>query len=335
MMKGERKMKKRTDVLRSGLIAAPLFLMAVLFAGGIASASAADVWPIKQVELINPFGAGGAADIQARKLAEIISRDLGQPMVVRNVTGAGGAIAYNEVHRSKPDGQTLIWYSGAINTLAARKQVPYDYKAFEPIVGVGIETVSIAVSKNAPWKDLKELIAYAKANPGKVTMGNSGMGSVTHMVPLALASKAGMKITHVPFGQGLAMAALMGGKIDSSSQHPAEVFNQVKAGEVRILAISSEKRISLWPDVPTMKESGVDLEFDQWRGIAAPKGTPQAVTDKLSPLVKKAVESKEWIDFASSLGSTPRYLAPAAFAKFVAAVDKETREIMGGAGLLK
>ncbi len=328
-------MKKKIKIFRSGLVAASLFFMAVLFAWGTGSASAADLWPIKQVELINPFGAGGAADIQARKLAELISRDLGQPMVVRNVTGAGGAIAYNEVNRSKKDGHTLVWYSGAINTLAARKQVPYDYKAFEPIAGVGIETVSIAVSKNAPWKNLKEFIAYGKANPGKVTMGNSGMGSVTHMVPLALASKAGLKITHVPFGQGLAMAALMGGKIDSSSQHPAEVFNQVKAGEVRILAISSENRISLWPDVPTMKESGVDLEFDQWRGIAAPKGTPQAVVDKLSPLVKKAVESKEWIDFASSLGSTPRYLAPAAFAKFVAAVDKETREIMEDAGLLK
>ena len=130
-------------------------------------------------------------------------------------------------------------------------------------------------------------------------MGNSGMGSVTHMVPVAMAAKAGIKIIHVPFGTGLAMAALMGGKIDSSSQHPAEVFNQVKAGEVRILAVSSEKRINIWPDVPTMKEAGVDLEFDQWRGIAAPKGTPQAVVDKLSPIVKKAVESKEWIDFAS------------------------------------
>ena len=328
-------MTKRTDIFRSGLMAVPLFLMAILFVCGTGSASAADVWPVKQVELINPFGAGGAADIQARKLAEIISRDLGQPMVVRNVTGAGGAIAYNEVNRSKKDGYTLIWYSGAINTLAARKQVPYDYNAFEPIAGVGIETVSIAVSKNAPWKDFKEFIAYGKANPGKVTMGNSGMGSVTHMVPLALAAKAGLKITHVPFGQGLAMAALMGDKINSSSQHPAEVFNQVKAGEVRILAISSEKRIALWPDVPTMKESGVDLEFDQWRGIAAPKGTPQAVVDKLNPLIKKAIESKEWIDFASSLGSTPRYLAPADFAKFVATVDKETREIMEGAGLLK
>ncbi len=327
-------MKKKMKIFRNSLILAVLFLV-TLPAGGMGAASAADVWPAKQVELINPFAAGAAADIQARKLVEIISRDLGQPMVVRNVLGAGGAIAYNEVHRAKTDGYTLIWYSGAINTLAARKQIPYDFNAFEPIAGVGIETVSIAVSKNAPWKDLREFLANAKKNPGKVTIGNSGMGSVTHMVPVAMAAKAGLKLVHVPFGTGLAMAALMGGKIDSSSQHPAEVFNQVKAGEVRILAVSSEKRINIWPDVPTMKESGVALEFDQWRGIAAPKGTPQAVVVKLSPLVKKAVESKEWVEFASSLGSTPRYLAPAAFAKFVAGVDKETREIMQEAGLLK
>ncbi len=328
-------MKKKTNIVGSTPLLASLFLIVVLSMSGLGPAFAADAWPLKQVELINPFAAGAAADIQARKLAEIISRDLGQPMVVRNVLGAGGAIAYNEVNRSKPDGHMLIWYSGAINTLAARKQIAFDYNAFEPIAGVGIETVSIAVAKNAPWKDFKEFVAYCKANPGKVTMGNSGMGSVTHMVPVAMAAKAGIKIIHVPFGTGLAMAALMGGKIDSSSQHPAEVFNQVKAGEVRILAVSSEKRINIWPDVPTMKESGVDLEFDQWRGIAAPKGTPQAVVDKLSPLVKKAVESKEWIEFRFRLGSTPRYLPPAVFAKFVAAVDKETREIMEGAGLLK
>jgi tripartite-type tricarboxylate transporter receptor subunit TctC len=328
-------MKQRYHTYKSSTLLASLFLATALFFGGIGPALAADPWPVKQVELINPFAAGAAADIQARKLVEIISRDLGQPMVVRNVLGAGGAIAYNEVNRAKPDGYTLIWYSGAINTLAARKQIPFDYKAFESIAGVGIETVSIAVNKAAPWKDMKEFVAHSKANPGKVTMGNSGMGSVTHMVPLAMAAKAGIRIIHVPFGTGLAMAALMGGKIDSSSQHPAEVFNQVKAGEVRILAVSSEKRINIWPDVPTLREAGIDLEFDQWRGIAAPKGTPQAVVDKLSPLVKKAVESKEWIEFASSLGSTPRYLSPAAFARFVAEVDKETREIMQDSGLLK
>jgi tripartite-type tricarboxylate transporter receptor subunit TctC len=327
-------MKRMNAMFESSRILTILLLIAALSIGGIGTTSAQD-WPVKQVELINPFAAGAAADIQARKLTEIISRDLGQPMVVRNVLGAGGAIAYNEVHRAKPDGYTLIWYSGAINTLAARKQIPYDYTAFEPIAGVGVETVSIAVAKNAPWKDFKEFIAHAKKNPGKITIGNSGMGSVTHMVPLAMAAKAGIKVIHVPFGTGLAMAALMGGKIDSSSQHPAEVFNQVKAGEVRILAVSSEKRIALWPDVPTMKESGVDLEFDQWRGIAAPKGTPKAVVDKLSPLVKKAVESKEWIDFTATVGSSPRYLAPAPFGKFVAEVDKETREIMESSGLLK
>jgi putative tricarboxylic transport membrane protein len=328
-MKRTRGMTGKTSILIS------LFLTAALLASGSVPANAADAWPVKPVELINPFAAGAAADIQARKLAEIISRDLGQPMVVRNVTGAGGAIAYNEVNRSQPDGYTLIWMSGAINTLAARKQVAFDYTAFVPIAGVGAETVCIAVAKDAPWKTLKDLLAYAKANPGKVTIGNSGMGSVTHMVPVAMASKAGVKVVHVPFGRGVAVASLMGGKIQASSQHPAEVFSQVKNGDVRILAVSSAQRVNIWPDVPTMKEQGVDLEFEQWRGIAAPKGTPKAVVDKLAPLVKKAVESKEWNDFASSIGTTPQYRDPAAFEKFVGDVDKETRNIMEEAGLMK
>jgi tripartite-type tricarboxylate transporter receptor subunit TctC len=327
-------MRRKQGMTGKAVVLASL-LMAVLFAWESVPAMAAEAWPVKPVELINPFAAGAAADIQARKLAEILSRDLGQPMVVRNVTGAGGAIAYNEVHRAAPDGYTLIWESGAINTLAARKQVAFDYRDFVPIAGVGLETISLAVSKDAPWKNFKEFLAYCKANPGKVTVGNSGLGSVTHMVPVAMAAKAGLKIIHVPFGRGIAVASLMGGKIQASSQHPAEILSQVKAGEVRVLAISSAKRINIWPDVPTMKESGVDLEYEQWRGIAAPKGTPRYVVDKLAPLVKKAVESKEWIDFVSALGTTPRYQDPATFATYVGQVDRYTREIMAGAGLLK
>jgi len=296
---------------------------------------AKDAWPEKQVELINPFGAGGAADVQARKLADIISKDLGQPMVVRNVTGAGGAIAYNEVHRAKPDGYTLIWYSGAINTLAARNQVKFDYRDFEPIAGIGIETIAISVNKTAPWKNFKEFIAYAKQNPGKVRIGNSGMGSVTHMVPVLVGIKTGAQIVHVPFGTGLAVAALMGDKIEASSQHPAEILSQIKAGEVRVLAVSSEKRIGIWPDVPTMKESGVDVVFDQWRGFAAPKGTPKEVVKKLSGIIKKAVQSKDWSDFTASVGSTPIYRDTADFANFVAGVDKLTKEIIAAAGPAK
>jgi tripartite-type tricarboxylate transporter receptor subunit TctC len=303
-----------------------------LFVWEAGTGSAIAAWPEKQVELINPFGAGGAADMQARKLAEIISRDLGQPMVVRNVTGAGGAIAYNEVQRAKPDGYTLIWYSGAINTLAARKQVKFDYNDFEPIAGIGVETIAISVNKTAPWKNFKEFIAHIKQNPGKVRIGNSGMGSVTHMVPVLMGLKTGTQIVHVPFGTGLAVAALMGEKIEASSQHPAEILGQVKAGEVRGLAVSSEKRINLWPDVPTMKESGVDVVFDQWRGFAAPKGTPKEAMEKLSAVIKKAVESKEWIDFTASVGSTPLYRDPASFAKFVAEMDKLTNEIIAAAG---
>lgn len=328
-------MLRKNRILQNHWTFLSLTLLMAWFVWGIDSGSAKEAWPEKQVDLVNPFGAGGAADVQARKLAEIISRDLGQPLVVRNVTGAGGAIAYNEVHRAKADGHTLIWYSGAINTLAARKQVAYDYQAFEPIAGIGFETIAITVNKTASWKDFKEFVAYIKQNPGKVTVGNSGMGSVTHMVPVFMASKMGGQVIHVPFGTGLAVAALMGGKIDASSQHPAEVLSQVKAGEVRVLAVSSEKRINLWPNVPTMKESGVDVVFDQWRGFAVRKETPKAVVDKMSPLVKKAVESKEWNDFAASIGTTPQYLDPVTFARFVAEQDKITKEIMAAAGLTK
>jgi tripartite-type tricarboxylate transporter receptor subunit TctC len=324
-------MLRKFRVMQYHWILSSLTLLMALFVWSIDPGTARAAWPEKQVELINPFGAGGAADVQARKLAEIISRDLGQPMVVRNVTGAGGAIAYNEVQRAKPDGYTLIWYSGAINTLAARKQVKYDHQAFDPIAGVGFETIAIAVNKTASWKDIKEFISHIKQNPGKVTVGNSGIGSVTHMVPVAMASKMGAPLIHVPFGTGLAVAALMGGKIDASSQHPAEILSQVKAGEVRVLAVSSEKRISLWPNMPTLKESGVDLAFDQWRGFAAPKGTPKAVIDKLSPLVKKAIESKEWHDFTASIGTTPQYQDPEAFGKYVAEIDKITKEIIAAA----
>jgi len=328
MIRKEQVLKNRWTFLSMAL------LIALILLGSDGSLALA-AWPEKQVELINPFGAGGAADLQARKLAEIVSRDLGQPMVVRNVTGAGGAIAYNEAHKAKPDGYTMIWYSGAINTLAARKQIKFDYNDFEPIAGIGMETIAIAVNKTAPWKDFKEFVAYIKQNPGKVTVGNSGMGSVTHMVPVLMATRIGAQVVHVPFGTGLAVASLMGGKIDASSQHPAEVLSQVKAGEVRILAVSSEKRINLWPDVPTMKELGVDVVFDQWRGCAAPKGTPAAVIEKMSGHIKKAVESKEWIDFTASVGSTPLYRDPVSFGKFVAEMDKVTKEIAEEAGLTK
>jgi tripartite-type tricarboxylate transporter receptor subunit TctC len=308
-------------------------LLTSLLAWGAVAGIAAAEWPEKHVDFVNPWGAGSAADIQARKLAEIISRELGQPLTVRNVTGAGGAIAFNEVQRAKPDGYTLLWYGSAINTLAARKQIKYDYNAFEHVAGVGFETVSIAVSKTAPWKDFREFIAHIKQNPGKVTIGNSGLGSVTHLVPTLVASKIGAPIIHVPFGTGLAVAALMGGKIDASSQLPAEILGQIRAGEVRVLAMSGEKRSSLWPDVPTMKESGVDVVYSMWRGFAAPKGTPRAIVDKMSAHVRKAVESREWIEFTASVGTTPQYFDPEAFVKLAADMDKVTREIITAAGL--
>jgi len=326
-------MIRKKEIVKNHWTVFSLLVLTALFAWGAGAAYAKEDWPEKHVDFVNPWGAGSAADIQARKLAEIISRDLGQPLIVRNVTGAGGAIAFNEVQRAKPDGYTMLWYGSAINTLAARKQIKYDYHAFEHVAGVGFETVSIAVNKTAPWKDFGEFISHIKQNPGKVTVGNSGMGSVTHLVPMLIASKIGAQIVHVPFGTGLAVAALMGRKIDASSQLPAEILGQIRAGEVRVLAVSGEKRSNLWPNVPTMKESGVDLVYSLWRGFAAPKGTPKAVIDKMSAHVKKAVESKEWIDFTTSVGTTAQYFDPEAFIKLAADMDKVTREIITAAGI--
>jgi len=325
-------MLRKERIFFVGRVWLALTLLVGLGAWGSDAVGAKD-WPEKPVDFINPWGAGGAADVQARKLAEILSKDLGQPLVVRNVTGAGGAIAYNEVQRARPDGYTMIWYSGAINTLAARKQIKYDYQAFDHIAGVGSETIAISVNKTAPWKDIKEFVAHVKQNAGKVTIGNSGIGSVTHLVPVLMASRIGAPMVHVPFGTGLAVAALMGGKIDASSQHPAEILSQVKAGEVRVLAVSSEKRIGLWPNVPTLKESGLDVLYEQWRGFAAPKGTPNDVTNKMTALVKKAVEGKEWADFTASVGTTPQYRDPESFFRFVGEMDKLTKEIVATAGI--
>ena len=314
---------------------AVVVLMLVVSILGTACAPGGEAWPTKQVTLVNPFGAGGAADVQARKYAEIMSKTLGQPMVVKNTTGAGGAPAYNEVQQATADGYTLIWYSGAINTLAATKQIPFNYTAFEPVCGIGAETVALAVKKDAPWKDFKEFIAYAKANPGKVTIGNSGSGSVTHMVPVAMAAWPRLSSPTFPSAPAWQWPRCSATRSSASSQHPAEILAQVKSGDVRILAVSSEKRIALWPDVPTMKESGVDTVYEQWRGVAAPKGTPKVAIDKLAASARPRSRARTWTDFAASVGSSPQYRDPAATATFVASMDKLTIDIMTAAGLAK
>jgi putative tricarboxylic transport membrane protein len=301
---------------------------------GLAAAPAA-AFPDKPLELTVLFGAGSAADLLARKLADLAGKDLGQPVAVVNRTGAGGALGYTHVKGQSPDGHALVWNSNSVSTAYHAGNMKFDYTAFAGIAALTSEPVSLAVRADAPWKDIRELIAHAKAHPGQVRIGNSGRGSFTHLVAVAFENRTGTKLTHVPFGRELAVTTVLGDRIEASVQLPAEIMTQVTGRQVRVLAVSGERRLASLPDVPTLKESGVDLTMSLWRGIAAPKGTPEAVLARLERAFTQAAQSPEFRDFATRMGAVVELRGAREFDAFLARDDREIAALMEQIGLKK
>jgi tripartite-type tricarboxylate transporter receptor subunit TctC len=300
----------------------------------LASAPAA-AFPDKPVEITVLFGAGSAADLLARKLAELAGKDLGQPVAVVNRTGAGGAVGYTHVRGQSPDGYALVWNSNSVSTAYHAGNMKFDYTAFAGVAALTSEPVSLAVKADAPWKDIRELIAHAKANPGQVRLGNSGRGSFTHLVAVALENRTGTKLTHVPFGRELAVTTVLGDKIEASVQLPAEIMAQVTGRQVRVLAISGEKRLASLPEVPTFKEAGIDLTMSLWRGVAAPKGTPSPVIARLELAFTQAAQSPEFRDFATRMGAVVEVRGAKDFDAFMARDDRDIAALMEQIGLRK
>ncbi len=323
-------MRHRSSVVqRLSLVFA---IVAAMFAAPLTAAAA---YPDKPVEMTVLFGPGSAADLLARKVAEIASRDLGQPIVVVNRTGAGGAIGYNYVKGQSPDGYAVVWNSNSINTAYHAGNMNFNYTAFAGVAQITTEPVSIAVKSESPWKDIGELIEYARKNPGKVRVGNSGRGSFTHLAAVALENRTGIKLTHVPFGQGLAVAAMLGDKIEATVQLPAEVMAQVVGKQVRNLAITGEQRLASLPDVPTFREKGIDLTLALWRGIAVAKGTPESVIPKLEQAIKAVAGSAEFKDFCAKMGAAIEYRGAKEFDAFIEQQDKELADLMEQIGMKK
>ena len=310
-------------------------LLALVLAGVVAGAAPAAAFPDKPLELTVLFGAGSAADLLARKLAELAGKDLGQPVAVVNRTGAGGALGYTHVRGQSPDGYALVWNSNSISTAYHAGNMKLDYTAFAGVAALTSEPVSLAVKADAPWKDIGELIAHAKANPGQVRLGNSGRGSFTHLVAVALENRAGVKLTHVPFGRELAITTVLGDKIEASVQLPAEIMAQVMGRQVRVLAISGEKRLASLPDVPTLTESGIDLTMSLWRGVAVPKGTPEAAIARLERAFTQAAQSAEFRVFAARMGALVELRGAKDFDAFMARDDREIAALMEQIGLRK
>jgi tripartite-type tricarboxylate transporter receptor subunit TctC len=289
----------------------------------------------KPIEMTVMFGAGSAADVTARHLAEGMAKVLGVPVPVVNRTGGGGAIGYNHVSRQKPDGHSIIWNSNSISSTYHSGVLPFDYTAFDAVARVSLEAPTIAVRADAPWRSLRELIAYAQASPGKVRIGNSGAGSHTHFSAAALFATADAKVIEVPFGEGQAVVNLLGSRIEGVVQLPAALVPHVKNGDLRVLAVLGSARDPVFPNVPTATELGYDVSLDMWRGIAVPKGTPTPIIVSLQDAVAKTVHSESFADAGKALGFTPAYAPASEFAKLIASDDAKLAQLMTNLGLKK
>ena len=286
------------------------------------SAAHAQAYPGKTITIIVPFPAGGTTDILARILGQYMSTALGQAVVVDNRGGAGGNIGGQAAARAAPDGYTL--FMGTVGTHAINatlyKKMPFDHvKDFAPLSRVAMVPNLLVAHPSQPYKTVKELIAYAQANPGKVNYGSSGNGSSIHLSGALFESMAKVQMTHVPYkGSAPAVADLLGGQIAIMFDNMPSALQHVKSGKLRALGVTSAKRSAELPNVPTIAEAGVPgYEATSWFGMFAPANTPPEVLAKLHGVIIKALADPEVKKKISEQGAEPHPESPSEFATFI------------------
>ena len=258
---------------------------AILSLAGLASAQSA--YPGKPITMIVPFPPGGLADLVARPVAEAMSRDLGQPVVIENKGGAGGGIGMAQAAKAPADGYTVLMSLSSFTVLpeadAVLGRAPmYALNSLRPIARFTADPTVLAVRADAPWKTVKDFVEDAKKRPGAINYGSSGNYGTMHVPMEILSQNAGIKMTHVPFtGAGPAVVALLGGQIDAVSSGPATVLQHVKSGKLRVLAHWGNGKLEALPDVPALKDAGYNAEYAQWSGLFIPAGTPEPIAQRL------------------------------------------------------
>ncbi|MFT4172983.1 MAG: tripartite tricarboxylate transporter substrate binding protein [Rhodocyclaceae bacterium] len=300
------------------------------------SASIAADYPTKQVELIVSYAAGGGTDLVARAYAEAVNKHLPKSVGVVNKPGGSGALGLTEVARARPDGYKIAMGVVEMTTLPSLGMGRFAVDDFAPVARLNAEPAAITVQAEAPWKTYEEFMAYAKANPGKVRIGNSGTGAIWHLAAAALEQKTGAKFNHVPFdGAAPAVAALLGGHIEAVSVSPAEVVSQVQAGKLKSLVVMGDARAKGFEQVPTLKEKGVDLSIGTWRGIVAPKKTPKEALDVLKAATKKATDDPVFREALAKMNLTFAYLDADAFGAAMKKDEAFFSALIGQLGLKK
>src|SRR5918993_271551 len=282
----------------------------------------AQTYPSQNITLVVPFTPGGSTDILARLLGQRLETALKYPVIVESRPGAGGSVGVGSVARATADGHTLVM--GHIGTFAVNPalypKLPYDaMKSFEPVSGIANVHNMLVVHPDVPAKTLQELIDYAKQNPGKLNYASGGIGSAAHIAMVALADRAGITMTHVPYrGTAPAVTDLLGGRVQLTFTGAPNLLQHVEAGKMRAIAVSGLSRLKAAPTVPTVAESGFDgFEASQWYGILVPAGTPKAVVDRLNAEIKTAMAAPEIAERLSLEGAEVWTNKPAEFREHI------------------
>ncbi|WP_151446639.1 Bug family tripartite tricarboxylate transporter substrate binding protein [Lacisediminimonas profundi] len=305
-----------------------------LFGAVAAPALAQDAWPSKPLTMIVPFPPGGVADTVGRPVAQAMSRELKQTVLVENKGGAGGAIGMGAAAKAAPDGYTILMSLASMTTIPEAdkingKQSLFQLSQLKPIARFTADPTVLVVRADAPWKNIQEFVKDVGSKPGKYSFASSGNYGTMHVPMEMLKSNANLRILHVPYtGAGPALISLLGGQVDAVATGPASVLQHIKGGKLRALAHWGDAPLASMPDVPSLKKSGYAVEYAQWAGLFVPAGTPDAIVEKLRAAARKAAEDPAVRQTIGAAGSPILYLDMPQFQEYVNADARKMAEVV-------
>lgn len=313
--------------------------LSVVLSIGAGRCVAADQYPSRPVHILVPAAAGGPVDVIVRRVADKLTRSLGQPVVVENRPGAGGGIGTGAAARARPDGYTVL--AGSINGLCLTpllyRNVTYSpTRDFAPVIAGSSGNPILVVNPQLPVKTLAEFVAYARANPGRVSYGSPGVGSLQHLAVVQLERLAGIRMMHVPYKDSSAMALtdVMAGHIQAAVEFAASAVPHIKSGNLRAIVIVGGKRKPVLPDTPTSAEAGMPgFDVTGWHGYLVPAGTPPEIVRRLNTEIAAALGSQDIVDWMAGMGAEIVGGTPQQFGSHVGAELDRWGEVIKGAGI--
>ncbi len=316
-----------------GIAAAAIGMVAV------SQGSALAKYPERPIQIIIPWGAGGGTDATGRMIGTVLQKELGVPVNVVNRTGGQGVVGHSAIATAKPDGYTLGVVTVEIAMMHWVGLTELTYKDYTPIGLYNADPAGVQVAADAPWKDVKSFLADVKANPGKFKGSGTSQGGIWHLALAGMLQTAGLDAGAVPWvpsqGAATGLKELVAGGVAVVTCSPTEAGPLADAGKVKILAAMADSRMDAFPDVPTLKEQGIDWTMGAWRSFTGPKGLPQEVVDVLVPAFQKVVESAEFKDFMKKRGFPIVYKDPAGLTEFYGVADEGMGGVLKAVGLAK